>query len=763
MNRLSRLAAARPRTVIAAWLLVLVAALPFGLQLGDALKAGGFSDPRGESAQAQQTLERAFDEAANALLVVLHDPGGDVTGAVATAREAADRDGVSAITDHRDEPAWLSQDSRTTFLVVGFTSDNTTVQNLVPALTEDVRAAVGENAEVHVTGAPALDYALNIHSKDDATRAELIAFPVLFVVLLLVFRSVAAMAVPLVMAGVTLGITQAIGYGFTRLTDVNSLFVNIVTMVGLAVAVDYSLFVVKRFREELATGRPVPEALDRSMRTAGHSVLFGGLAVVVALAALFIPRAMSFTSIALGGTAVTVVAVLMALSLLPAVLTLLGHRIGWGAVPLDRVTARLRPHSRRGASAPRAGRLPVAARRPAVVLAALTAGFALLAFPATQLTLHVPAASADILPEGDSARTGAELVADEIGSRDVFPVTAVLSAPAENAGQLLQAVAEFADRAAAADHVDEVRAVTGLGIADSDLPSVLDGTADSPAPEVTDALWATDGDRVVSRVAVLTDADPDSAAAHHLVEELREPLGSSAEGVQIQLAGATATGADFDRLVLDSAPMVVIWVAALSLLILSIAFRTLLLPVLALVFNLMVVAASLGVLALISTDAENTVNSVTPLVLFAVMFGLSMDYMVIMFSRMREMYADGATHRDAVLGGLARTAGMINGAAAIMIAVFISFTSAEISIVRELGISLAVAVLLDAVVVRRLVMPAALLLIGERTWGAARRGDAVAPRPGDGDGPTDRITTQAAAGEPLPGEDTDAHDRALVR
>lgn len=162
-------------------------------------------------------------------------------------------------------------------------------------------------------------------------------------------------------------------------------------------------------------------------------------------------------------------------------------------------------------------------------------------------------------------------------------------------------------------------------------------------------------------------------------------------------------------------------VALLSLLILVFAFRSLWLPLLALAFNAMVVAASLGVLALVSGDAEHTINSVTPLMLFAVMFGLSMDYMVIMIARMKELHADGLSHREAVLGGLARTAGLVNGAAVIMVAVFASFMSAQISIVRELGLSLAVAVILDAVVIRRLVMPATLLLVGDRVWGRNRR------------------------------------------
>ncbi|MEU6540427.1 MMPL family transporter [Streptomyces sp. NPDC047000] len=718
MKKIAHLAATRPKAVIVGWLLLLALAVPFALQLEGALKTGGFSDPRGESVKAQHTIERAFKEAPNSLLVVLHSKDGSVADAIGKARQVAERDGASSVADRTTHPEWMSKDGRTTFLQVGFTKDNTTVQNLVPDLQDEVRAAVGKSVDADVTGAPALDYALNVHSKEDVTRAEMIAFPVLFVVLLLVFRSVAAMAVPLVMAGATLMATEAIGFGMTQVTDVNSLFANIVSMVGLAVAVDYSLFIVKRFREELAEGREVPDALDRTMRTVGHSVLFSGMAVIVALSALFIPRAMSFTSIALGGVAVSLVAVAIAMTLLPAVLRLLGHRINWGT--LRRKNA--------GADAAKPAAKPVGrfTGRPGLVLAALVVAFAALAAPAAQLTLRVPVASADILPSGDSARVGLERIKDDIGVREMFPVQVVLSADRGQADALLKSATAIASYAKTAPGADKVQAVSTLGLPSSGLPQALAGTGTVNA-EVKGALqqlWTRDGDRLVTRVIVTPGSDPDSSSAHHLVDNLRDHLGKETEPkVTAQLAGATATGSDFDDLVLRSVPLVVGLVAVLSFLILLFAFRSALLPLLALAFNVAVVGASLGVLALVSGNSDHSINSVTPLMLFAVMFGLSMDYMVIMIGRMREMYFGGLSHRESVLGGLARTAGLVNGAAAIMVAVFASFTSAQISIVRELGISLAVAVVLDAVVVRRLVMPAALLLIGDRTWGRRRHAE----------------------------------------
>lgn len=683
MTTINRWAIHRPWTAIFGWIVLALLSVPLAMQLGDALKAGGFSDPRADSVEAQETLEAAFGQKPNSLLVVLSAEG-DATAAVATAAAVALDHGADLVIDHETQPSWVAADRGTTMVVLGFDEDNTTVQTLVPELESAIADAVGEAVTVEVTGAPALDYALNHHSEQDAARAEMIAFPVLFVVLLLVFRSVAAMIVPLAMAGVTLAIAQAAGFGFTQITDVNSLFVNIVTMIGLAVAVDYSLFIIKRFREELAAELPVKAALERTMATVGHSVTFAGLAVMVSMAALLIPRTMAFTSIALAGVLVTAIAVSMSMTLLPAVLSLLGHRINWGSI------------GRRHQRPAEPGRK--AMRRPGLVLGALVIAFAALAAPAFNLTWQVPVASATILPSDDTARTGLERVEDEIGLEGLFPVEVVLTAPESAAGELDRAAEEVAAEARGLDGVLDARVAHG---------EPVDG-----------ALTAL--------VSVVTEEGPDSNGAHAVVEDLRGIVDDLDGEVTARLGGATATGDDFDSLVIRSMPLVVGLVAVLSLILLTVSFRTWLMPLLALAFNAMVVAASLGVLALISAEG-GTINSVTPLMLFAVMFGLSMDYMVIMISRMKELYADGLSHREAVMSGLARTAPLINGAAVIMIAVFVSFTSAQISIVRELGIVLAAAVILDAVVIRRLVMPATLLIVGDRVWGRGRRVEVVEP------------------------------------
>jgi len=733
MKRLTTFVLARPRTVLTAWVVVLLGSAAFVAGLTGALKAGGFTNPRADAMVAQSTIERAFGEAPNSLLIVLRADSGDVTARVDRAIEAVPRHGVVAVDDYRHHPEWISADRRTTFVKVDFGTDNTTVQNLVPAVQRAVSLGVGHGVAVNVTGQPALDYQLNVHSKEDASRAEMIAFPVLIIVLLLVFRSVAAMIVPLVMAGVSLAVSSAIGFGIAHVTDLSILYTNIVSMIGLAVAVDYSLFIIKRFREELADGSTVDGAVRTAMRTAGHSVVFSGIAVIVGLSALFIPRIMAFTSIAVGGIVVALVALALSTTALPAVLKLLGSRINWGAVGLGQgskpsaTSTVVQPPKQRGVGDARGpgGRIY---RRPGLLLSGLVVAFAVIGFPVVRLSLQSPVASATILPSGDYARTGMRQLKDNIGQRGLFPVQVVLDASARaTPQQLVDTVDQVVAVARASSDVVSVQGVTTLGIPTDQLATVLNGagTAGAPGPAAAalSKLWVSHDGATTTRVIVIPKGDPDATSTHHLVTRLRADVKRlSGHGVDIKITGATAQGVDFDDTVVRSLPVMIGAVIIVTFVVLVLAFRSVLTPLLALAFNGMVVLGAMGVLTMVfQAWLGRVVNSVTPLLLFAVMFGLSMDYMVIMISRIREAYEAGNSHREAVLVGLYRTAGMVNGGAAIMVAVFAAFGTAQISIVQELGVGLGIAVLLDALVVRLFVMPATLLLIGPRIWGGTRR------------------------------------------
>ncbi|MFL6140742.1 MAG: MMPL family transporter [Labedaea sp.] len=712
MNSLIRVAIGRPRLVVAVWSVLAAICVPLMLNLSGALKSGGFENPRGEDAAGQRTLQHAFHEAPQSLQVVLHNPTGDVSGAVDAAAAAA-RNGphVTSVGDFRTDPTWLSPDRHTTFLQLGFDTDDSTVQGLITDLRVRVNGSLtGLGVAVNVTGAPALDRDLNVQSERDAGTAEVIAFPLLLIVLFLVFRSVVAMLVPLVLAGFALVTASAFGFLLTKVIDVSILYTNAVSIIGLAVAVDYSLFIVKRYRDELAGGADYVAALWTAMRTAGRAVRFSGLAVVVALLAMFIPRMMVFSSIALAGIVVTLLAMAMSMTLLPAVLRLLGPRINWRS-------PHARPRRRPVASTPHI--LVRLHRRPVPLLLVLVALFGLLAIPMSAIRLQSPVASATILPPDMDSRQGIERLRAGLDLRELFPVQVVLTAqPETGAGQLLRGVRSVVDTAGTRPHAHTVRAVTNIGLPSEVIDAAAGGNI-AGLPAAFAALWTRDQGRLVARVIVVPTEGPDSDATHDLVRALRERLPAVAgPGIGVQVTGATAHGVDFDDALVASLPAILGAVALITLGLLARAFRSWRLPLLAFALNAMVVAASVGLLTLISQGAlGQRIDPTTPVLLFAIMFGLSMDYMVIMIARMRERYLEHRDHRDAVLEGMRRTAGLVNGAALIMVAVFLSFLAAKISVVQQLGLGLAIAVILDAVVVRLLVMPAALYLLGARVWG----------------------------------------------
>ncbi|WP_416902934.1 MMPL family transporter [Micromonospora echinospora] len=717
MNAVVRFSIARPKTVIAIWVVLAAICVPLMIALTGALKAGGFDNPRGEAAAGQKVIERTFDEAPESLQVVLTKPDGDVTAELAEAtRVAEETPHVASVQDYRQDPEWLSPDKHTTFLQLGFRVDKSTIQHEIDGLRERMTGAMRDRGvQVHVTGAQALDYDLSVQSEKDAITAEMIAFPLLIVVLLVVFRSVGAMLLPIVLAGLALVVASAIGYLITFMTDLSTLYTNAVSLIGIAVAVDYSLFIIKRYRDELVAGDTYVPALRTAMRTAGHAVLFSGLAVVVALLALFIPRIMVFSSMAIAGVVVTLVALAMSMSLLPAALTVMGRRINWLS---------LKPRAQRTTQGG-PGLLTRLQRRPALTLAVLVAIFGVMAWPMTDIRLQSPVASATILPEDADSRQGIERLQAALEFRNLFPVQVVVSAPEDTSpATLLDAVRAVAGTVREQQRIDTVTDVTSIGLPAEAVTAAVSGQSAALPPEAKagfDQLWGVDGDRLVSRVVVIPGSDPDSDAAHDLIHDLRDELpGAVPDGVRVQVTGATATGVDFDEILIDTLPAILIAVALITIALLARAFRSWLLPLLALALNALVVAASLGLLTAISQNwLGQRIDSTTPALVFAIMFGLSMDYMVIMISRMREHYVQHGDHQGAVTDGLRDTAGLVNGAALIMVAVFASFLVAKVSVVQQLGLGLGIAVALDAVVIRLLVMPAALNLIGPRVWGRA--------------------------------------------
>ncbi|WP_369045352.1 MMPL family transporter [Sinomonas sp. P10A9] len=713
MNRVTRFSIARPWTVITGWIIVFLLSAAGAIQLDGALSAGGFTNPRAEALTTQADVEKAFGDRPNQVIVAVDSKAAQDAGSLAPLVTVLEDAGASTVTGPAQNPKFLSGDRKTAVIVAGFGGDNTTVQNKVPDLQRSLDGKLA-GTQVYVTGQPALDYQLNVHSKEDATRAEMIVFPFLIIVLLLVFRSIVATLVPLLMAGTALAVASALGYVATRFTDISILYSNIVSMIGLAVAVDYSLFIIKRYRDELSAGKDTVAALETATQTAGRSVVFSGIAVAVALVALFIPNVMAFTSIALGGVLVTLVAIGLSVTVLPAALKLLGGRINWGTIKLPFGWGR-------PAAAPAGRRTLAGGRRPGLVGLVGVAAMLLAALPVLSISLQSPVASATILPASDPARQGLEVIDRNIGHEGLFPIQIVVNAPS---GTGTQAVAErvesLTSSAKAKAGVASVTSVTSTGATPAQVKAAL---SDPTAAAALKSLWSERDGQITTRILVDTVEGPDSVRAHELVKDFRADGAAAPAPYTVRVTGATAQGFDFDQTLVSSIPLIAGLVVILTFVMLAFAFRSFLLPLLALGFNSLVVLASLGLLTgLLSLGGSAPLNSVTPILLFAVMFGLSMDYMVIIISRIVEAYRSGIAFHEAVTTGVRATRSMINSAAVIMVAVFVSFSSAQISIVREIGFGLAIAVILDALVVRMFIMPAILRVVGPRVLGRAPAG-----------------------------------------
>lgn len=533
---------------------------------------------------------------------------------------------------------------------------------------------------------------------DRDLRAELrIGVPAAIVVLLLVFGSVVAAALPLLVAAVSIALALALLVVAAQFSQVYFLVANMVLMMGLAVGIDYALFMLVRYREERHLGASVATAVERSGASAGHAVLYSGATVVVALVGLLLVPTNVFRGLAAGAMVAVMVAVLASLTLLPALLRLLGDRVDALALPLPRLFGG-------GGTRSLAGRAARAAvRRPWLSLLASVALLGLLAAPALQMRIGF--AGIETLPPQQETR----LAFERIQQNFRFGVVAEAVIVVHNAPGA---------HAAAVDSA--LKSLRGALAADSGFVAAQTRERRSP-----------DGRLSVLDVPLMGEAEGE--AAQQAIARLRTTLVPRAfDGVPVQVlvTGSTAGYLDFFRLTRESAPVVMGLVLVLSFVLLAWAFRSIVVPLKAAALNLLSVAASYGALVLVFQHGVGAawlglqqvpiIEAWIPLFLFTVLYGLSMDYHVFLLSRVREQFQSSGDNTAAVVHAIGSTAGVITGAALIMVAVFAGFATGELVMFQQIGFGLAVAVLLDATLVRLVLVPASMVLLGERNWYAPR-------------------------------------------
>ena len=684
------------RLAVLVWLLALVAAAPLAMRQADELTGGGFEAPASDSALVQREIEEGFPGVRGAPLAVVLVPRagagpGDLAAAVTEAAGPAARgEGVRVPDPAPVLEAATARPDRTVLLPVDFAGGEGAAIDVGAALRtqlgvrgDQAGSAAGGRGEVHVAGEGALWAAFQEQAKKDVSAAEARAFPVLVIVLLVAFGSLAAAALPLVLGVVTTLLTSALIYLISLQLEMSVFVTNIVSMIGIGVAVDYSLFVVARFREELRAGLPPDRARAVAMGTSGTAVAFSGVTVMASMAALFLVDSTGLRSMAIGAIVVVAVAVLVTSALLPVLLSLLGARFAARAY-----AGRHRPVRPGFWQRWTDGVL----RRPVLSLLLALAGLLTLAAPA--LSLAVGNSALRQLDPEHELRRGTEAASVAYGPGSLGPAWVLVTAPA--GAQDSPAVA--AVRAAAAADPQVVR-------------------VEPPGPG---------RDRRTARVGVVFRTDPESPEARAAVDRLRTALPAAVgDAATVRVGGTTATLVDFDRLVERKMPLLLAVVLLLSFVVLVVVLRSLLLPLKAVLTNALSVAAGYGVLVAVfqwgwlsglGLEPAPAIDSITPPLVLAVAFGLSMDYEVFLLSRIRERRLATGDDRIAVAEGLASSARTISSAALVMVAVFLAFVSAGLPSVQRLGLACAVAIALDATVVRLVLVPAAMVLLGRWNW-----------------------------------------------
>ncbi|MFP5501156.1 MAG: MMPL family transporter [Candidatus Sericytochromatia bacterium] len=735
--------------VVAVWI-VLALVGGFGARLApDVLKGGAADIPGSSSARAAKMLREEFknpyqfhflvtvssdrlhvdDEQMPALL-------GELQGAVG----ALDFTNRTFSYVDRPEPFMRSEDGHRTFFLVGLEAqDNLSAEQMVTPTREAMAPVLARwqaedpSLKVHLTGETAISYDATQVLMEDTAKAEKRILPMALVLLLVAFGALAAAGIPVLVgataAVISLGMLVVVGH-FTNLSGMAQ---NISMMVGLGVGIDYSLIIVSRFREALGRGCSVPEAVAETSATAGQAVVYSGLTVMIGFLALFLPNLIETNALALAGSVTVLVSVLLAVTLLPAVLGLLGKWIDW-PFGLSRLVNRLFGRT----TSWWYGWAQAVMRHPARYLVVGTALLLLLAAPAA--TVKFGQFSTKFLPTGMESGYGLIELERMSQAGQLYPISVVVK---HTEGQMafspqtLKALAGVVQELRTEPIVQDVNSVVE-NASTLILMNNLFFRGDvsqlrARFPEAASLLISEDGTGTVIQVVPKSDAS--YADIKDLARRLQERDWSEVPGMQsmdVAVSGAAAVNNDFEAAILSNMPKVVALVFLITFALLYVSFRSVVLPLKALFMNTLSVSASFGALVLVfqhgwgaewlglAGPLEVMVVSI-PIIVFCCVFGLSMDYEVFLLSRIKEEYDECGDNTQAVASGLAHTGGIITNAALIMLLVFGAFIAADVILTKMLGFGLAVAVLVDALIIRLMLVPSFMKLVGDWNWWPNKR------------------------------------------
>lgn len=706
--------------VIVLWVALIAATVPFLPRIAEPLKVGGFSSPATEASRARAVLMDDLGFAPSTMLVIFRSEtlAADSPEFLARTEAALQRvrnlPFVSDVLLPAQDSSLISPDQDTAYALVGLDLPPEEAQRLTPQFDAALLHPAG--LDIMVAGAPAFYRDIETVSERDLRRAELIALPFALVALLFVFRSVVAAAMPLAVGVAGVGAVLLTLYALAQRMDISIFALNLATMLGLGLSVDYSLFVTSRYREELArTPGDIEGAVTRTIATAGKAVFFSGLTVLIGLSGLAFFDFMFLRSVGVAGAIVVLWATIAALTLLPAILGVLGPRI-------DRWSIRSVHDDASAADGFWAALSNRVMTHPWRFLVPTLALLLLLGSPFRHANISSP--DATILPPDLPSRQAFDVLVDEFGLGEVSPFLVVLQSPTgigspENIAALHRMTIGLAED----PRIARVQSPTPAGLTPGQAQAAF---------ALQSGLSRAGADSGFSRL-VSENSAVILAYSHYLPNDQRnkdllQSIRAASPGgdVQVLVDGGTAEIVDVVNEMYGEFPRVAAFIVAATFLVLMILFRSLLLPVKAIIMNSLSILASYGALVWVFQDGhlsrllnftpQGYVEASLPVIMFCVLFGISMDYEVFLLSRIREEWDRTGDNRESVAIGMQRSGRIITSAALLVVVVTGSFVTADVVLIKALGFGIALAVLLDATVIRALLVPATMRLMGDWNW-----------------------------------------------
>jgi RND superfamily putative drug exporter len=710
LRRMGEFTVRRRRWILVGALVFFVAAGGFGGKVAKSLSSGGFDDPGSESSRAAQTLQDEFGTGNPNIVLLVRARRGTVDSPAVRAeglsltRQLAGERGVDAVVSYwslSGAPPLRSTDSSEALVLARIEGDDDTVRDRVEDLgprytltTPEVTVGVGGRAEVFRQVGTTVE--------SDLQKAEKISIPITLVLLILVFGSVVAAGLPLMIGGFAIVGTFAVLQVLSSLTDVSIFSLNLTTAMSLGLGIDYALFIVSRYREEVRHGLAPHDAVVRSVETAGRTVLFSALTVGVSLAALMVFPLYFLRSFAYAGIAVVALAAVGAVFILPALIAVLGRRVDslvlWRRKPKPEGTGfwhRL---------------ATVVMRRPGVIAVGIVAVLLVLGAPFLKVNFGLP--DDRVLPTSASSRVVQDQIRTQFTSREVNTMPVVARDTGDGPATPAQ-VTDYATRLSRVAGVGRVDALTGSYVKGRLVFPPNAGSARFRAPHAT---W----------LSVVPSVEPMSDAGEALVHDLRAtpaPFG-------VLVGGDAARLVDSKHALFDRVPLALGLIGLVTFVVLFLFTGSLFVPAKAVVLNLLSLTATFGAMVwvfqeghlsgLLNFTPTGLIDTTTPITMFCIAFGLSMDYEVFLLSRIREEYLRTGDNVRSVALGLERTGPLVTAAAATLAVVFIAFATSQITFIKLLGVGLALAVVMDATLIRGTLVPAFMRLAGRANWWAPR-------------------------------------------